>query len=386
VGRTLDRGALAVADARARRIADYITDGLGLADLGGVLHWASPSLARMIGTNPDDLVGRLAAELVHADDRVPFAEALGVSSAASTRLLLRLEVAAGSAPRQSAGSPGAVLPVADGWRWVEVTFRTASGPDAFIPDEIVLSWRDVHEDYLLYQELSARAERDPLTGVANRDGLDRRLGDLAETRVEVLFLYCDLDGFKAVNDEAGHSAGDDLLRAVASALVNAVRATDIVARVGGDEFAVVVGDPGDVATLGDRVRRGVHAATGGAVTVSIGLAGPTSAADETGFALADRAMYRAKALGRDRWVHLTPDDHMLTGAPLPERRRRPPARDAPDPGDVATRPDTADASDVANAAARPDTADASDDPPDASDDRPDASDAAVGPDDPDVGS
>jgi diguanylate cyclase (GGDEF)-like protein len=93
-------------------------------------------------------------------------------------------------------------------------------------------------------ELEARAERDPLTAVMNRRGFEH---ELARARAYVqryggnaALVYLDLDGFKPVNDRHGHAAGDAVLKAVAAALVAAVRASDTVARIGGDEFAVLL--------------------------------------------------------------------------------------------------------------------------------------------------
>jgi diguanylate cyclase (GGDEF)-like protein len=91
------------------------------------------------------------------------------------------------------------------------------------------------------RELAAAAfaaGHDELTGLLNRRGLDAHLGNLAASESTVLFG--DLDGFKLVNDMSGHAAGDDILRSVAGVLQRAVRAGDIIARIGGDEFVVVL--------------------------------------------------------------------------------------------------------------------------------------------------
>ncbi len=93
-------------------------------------------------------------------------------------------------------------------------------------------------------DLEARVDIDPLTDTLNRRGFERELHrSLAYVKrygTSAALLYLDLDGFKPVNDRHGHAAGDAVLKAIAAALVRHVRASDVVARIGGDEFAVLL--------------------------------------------------------------------------------------------------------------------------------------------------
>jgi diguanylate cyclase (GGDEF)-like protein len=93
-------------------------------------------------------------------------------------------------------------------------------------------------------ELEARADIDPLLNILNRRGFERELArSLAYVKrygTDAVLLYIDLDDFKAVNDNHGHAAGDELLKAVTAALTSQVRASDVIGRLGGDEFAVVL--------------------------------------------------------------------------------------------------------------------------------------------------
>ncbi len=93
-------------------------------------------------------------------------------------------------------------------------------------------------------ELEAHADTDPLTGVMNRRGFERELTRAAayvqRYGGNAALVYLDLDGFKPLNDRFGHAAGDAVLVAVAATLVASVRASDLVARIGGDEFAVLL--------------------------------------------------------------------------------------------------------------------------------------------------
>jgi diguanylate cyclase (GGDEF)-like protein len=100
-------------------------------------------------------------------------------------------------------------------------------------------------------ELEARVDIDPLTEIRNRRGfereLERSLAYVKRYGTSAALIYIDLDGFKPVNDRHGHAAGDAVLKALAAALVRNVRTSDIVARVGGDEFAVLLWNVNGVA-------------------------------------------------------------------------------------------------------------------------------------------
>jgi diguanylate cyclase (GGDEF)-like protein len=155
--------------------------------------------------------------------------------------------------------------------------------------------------------LSDAVERDPLTGIGNRRAFDRALGSLlARAGVRCTLALIDLDHFKEVNDRSSHLAGDRVLQRVAGVLKQASRRTDLAARFGGDEFAIVFSDADlDAASIVcERIRAAIerHADDGSPpVTISIGLA--ECAAGEVAESLlqrADAALYRAKADGRNR--------------------------------------------------------------------------------------
>jgi diguanylate cyclase (GGDEF)-like protein len=166
----------------------------------------------------------------------------------------------------------------------------------------------VEENALRASEHAARAEResatDELTGVANARAWWRTLAREADTcelaGLSAVVAVIDLDDLKPVNDALGHLAGDDLLRAAARALQSAVRPHDTVARVGGDEFGVLVvdGHAPDPATLVERLRaqldeHGVRASVGAAEFT------PGDRINEV-YHRADVAMYRAKNASRGR--------------------------------------------------------------------------------------
>jgi diguanylate cyclase (GGDEF)-like protein/PAS domain S-box-containing protein len=288
VQRTRERGALAAADARARRIAEYIPDGLVLLDPGGTINWVSPSFARATGVPSSDIVGRPFSDLLHPDDLAVVAAAVQDDAKGGSGVQVRLQ------------SP-------DGWRWTDASWQLVHDADPAVPDEIVVSLRDVHAQRLRTEQLAHESRREALTGALNRTGLDEALATLGQRDQAVLIGFVDIDDFKAVNDTEGHEAGDAVLRAVAGALRGAVRSSDHVARVGGDEFCVVVAADGQAAqgtALAGRLLttvRGALAELDSAPTVSIGIAGPAPATDASELRrAADAAMYRAKRAGGNR--------------------------------------------------------------------------------------
>jgi diguanylate cyclase (GGDEF)-like protein len=191
---------------------------------------------------------------------------------------------------------------------------------AVVSEEIVERLRGVAEQAAaalqnarLLGEVRHQSLHDALTGLPNRqlfnDHLDARLRDPRSGHATVV-LYSDLDGFKPVNDEFGHAAGDELLRQVAARLRGVVRPDDLVARLSGDEFAIVVaGDLAAATSLAERVvdTLAVPFRVEGRelrVTVSIGIAlheGPGGDGDRL-LRRADAAMYAAKQRGRNQVV------------------------------------------------------------------------------------
>lgn len=173
-------------------------------------------------------------------------------------------------------------------------------------------YRLIEEDS---QRWRAMARHDPLTGIANRKAFEEAASaQLMRAQVDAqpgAMLMLDLDGFKGINDRFGHSAGDAILRAVATRLEGAARATDVVARLGGDEFAILcpmLGGEDDVGQLCERLVdsvRGISRADipGCPLGVSIGVAlYPDDGYDPAHLQqLADRAMYAAKRAGGNRW-------------------------------------------------------------------------------------
>ena len=156
-----------------------------------------------------------------------------------------------------------------------------------------------------------RADHDGLTGALNKQAFQRAVaGALARARLEeqgVLFVFIDLDGFKAVNDQHGHAAGDQVLCTFANAARHAIRGGDLFARVGGDEFGLLLSVPDEVdgtrvAGLLHQRLTGILASTGYDVTCSMGalaLGRDEVDTDQGTLEQADALMYEAKRAGKN---------------------------------------------------------------------------------------
>jgi len=172
---------------------------------------------------------------------------------------------------------------------------------------VVASLVDVTARSEAETELRRRATHDPLTGVANRTELEDALRERLQRSPErVSVFYCDLDGFKAVNDTYGHEAGDALLVDIARGLQSAARPVDLVGRLGGDEFAVLVEgiEPADALKLAERLGATIAEVAwrqGRDVGASVGVAGGTGGdTPHDVLRRADAAMYAEKRRARLR--------------------------------------------------------------------------------------
>ncbi|MCI0481554.1 MAG: GGDEF domain-containing protein, partial [Candidatus Dadabacteria bacterium] len=182
----------------------------------------------------------------------------------------------------------------------------------FILNMAVVSYRGIRST----MQLKRQAVTDPLTGLYNRRSFTKALGRLVEhaDRYDepISLLMVDIDRFKAINDTYGHAAGDDVIRAVADIIRSSIRKVDAAARIGGEEFAVIlpVSDRKSSFDTAERIRKAIrkravrHGRTDIAVTVSIGVATRTGglSVPEALVREADRCLYAAKEEGRDRCI------------------------------------------------------------------------------------
>jgi diguanylate cyclase (GGDEF)-like protein/PAS domain S-box-containing protein len=303
------RSALGRKEAYFRDLVEHSSDVTLVVDATGHIREITGSAVSVLGRSPADLHGRLAGELIHPDDLDRCAGMLA-SCAAEPDAHVYDEF-------RAIHADGTTL-----WMSARLTNRLDASPVG----GIVANLHDITARKQAELELTHQALHDGLTGLANRSLLVDRLAHSLQRRRPggVGLLYLDLDRFKVVNDSLGHSAGDELLVAVAERLSSAVRSCDTVARLGGDEFAVLLEPDGEPVTedlalelaarLLDAVRAPITVgSTSVVVATSIGvaLAAPQATAHDL-LRDADVALYAAKAQGRDRAALF--DTHMQSVA------------------------------------------------------------------------
>ena len=286
---------------RTDRLISDAPHGVAVLDLEGRVLRVNDSLAALAGRTTHSIVGARFTDLSpeHRDKM-------------ETHL------------RRTLAAPGSLL-VGD-WSivgprgaeaHVSLTSRALIGPDG-APDVVLVNVVDFSEQRRYEERLTYLADHDPLTGLHNRRRFDEVLD--AHLRRSMLFglpgalLLVDLDNFKEVNDTMGHGAGDELIVAIAQILARSLRSSDHVARVGGDEFAVLLAGADQTAaeTVAANLIAAVrdHASTlegvRRRVTASVGVATFADAAQQgvDPLALADMLLYDAKDAGRDQYAVL----------------------------------------------------------------------------------
>ena len=284
---------------RFRSLVRNSSDGIMITGADSTITYESPGVERVLGYAPDARLGRPAFELVHEDDLRGVRRLLG-----DVALLPDMEATAEFRARHADGS----------WRVVEAVAKNLLS-DAAIGG-IVVNYRDVTDRRSLEQQLRHQAFHDALTGLPNRAlFLDRLAHGVARTRRghdPLAVVFIDLDDFKAVNDSLGHGAGDELLVAVAGRIRMTVREADTPARMGGDEFAILLEDAPTVEAARESANRVLQAlrlpfrlqSQDIAIRASAGIAmyaSPEQSAEEL-LRNADISMYSAKAQGKDRLV------------------------------------------------------------------------------------
>jgi diguanylate cyclase (GGDEF)-like protein/PAS domain S-box-containing protein len=289
-----------------RSLVQNSSDVITIVDPSGVIGYQTPSAGRVLGYDPASMVGRRFGALLRPEDAERL-EAVLVDAALRPRSSQLIEFA---------------IQHSDG-HWCETETVVTSLVDDSDIRGLVLNTRDVSERRELERQLTEQAFSDSLTGLANRalfrNRVEHAVADRRGNAGHVAVLFCDLDGFKAVNDSQGHAAGDNVLGIVAERLRGCVRPGDTVARLGGDEFAILVVGPdaeGGATMVADRVREvltqpfvidGREVMLGASTGIAVTDRGSETA--EQIMRNADLAMYRAKAARDGGYIRFESEMH-----------------------------------------------------------------------------
>jgi diguanylate cyclase (GGDEF)-like protein/PAS domain S-box-containing protein len=285
----------AKADLRARRFFDLSRDMLCSADMEGYFVELNSAWADCLGYSDEELRAVPFIGLVHPEDRQRTeAEAAGLFEGKGT-----------------VDFENRYLAKDGSWHWLRWS-STLAADEALLyarATDVTELKRVESERENLLTEVAALARSDALTGLPNRRALDEQLPrEMARARraeSALCLALIDIDHFKSYNDSHGHLAGDGMLRDCAIAWDSELRGEDTIVRFGGEEFLVVLPDTqsAQAAEIVERLR----AATPGRQTCSAGLAcWDFSESAEDLIGRADKALYRAKATGRDRLVLAAP--------------------------------------------------------------------------------
>ncbi len=299
--------AVLASEARFRAVFEHSAVGIALIDTDGRIIATNAAMQQFLGYSSEELLNRQLYQLVPDDDANGLAAAMAaISSGASPELAIE---------QRYTRRDGEIV-------WAALTMSRAHSATSGKSLGVIAMVQDIRTRKSLEERLTHQASHDPLTDLPNRTLFRQRVEmalQRAAHRDRVVVMFLDVDNFKAVNDSAGHSAGDQLLVVAAARLLNATRGSDTVARFGGDEFAILlenVRDDEEARIVADRITRAMRQPIpigNEMVTVGIstGIARPHSDSDGADEVLrnADVAMYSAKGSGKNRYQFFEPSMH-----------------------------------------------------------------------------
>lgn len=283
--------ALRYREERFRSLIEQNLDIILIINMKGKIDYASPSVENVLGYKPEEIIGKQAITFVHADDYAKVMQAVRYG-----------------------------LYTADFGRYIEFRAPTKKGDyrvieaigqnlvDSPAVGGVVINARDITERRLAEEKLWYLSTHDTMTDLYNRAYFSEEMNRIERGRIFPISIFiADVDGLKEVNDNQGHSAGDELLQKTAELLRNSFRTEDVVARIGGDEFAVLLPGADETAAQAalTRVRRNMQtyneARNGVPLSLSMGVAtGKKGYSLSEVLRLADENMYTEKLnkLGR----------------------------------------------------------------------------------------
>ncbi|MBV8886366.1 MAG: PAS domain-containing protein, partial [Chroococcidiopsidaceae cyanobacterium CP_BM_RX_35] len=220
--------ALRESEAKFRSLIQNSSDIISILNQGGTIRYVSPSVTRILGYKPEEMLGKNVFEFIHAEDSLKSLNTLSYliqTEGTTTQIECRV--------RRQDGS----------WCFLESTSSNLLVEPSVIG--IVINSRDLTERKVAEERLLHEALYDALTGLPNRTLFIERLQhavEYAKRHEDFLFavLFLDLDRFKFINDSLGHSFGDQFLLNIAGRLRKCLRSVDVAARLGGDEFTILL--------------------------------------------------------------------------------------------------------------------------------------------------
>lgn len=294
-------------EARFRALIEKSSDVISLIDMQGNNLYTSPSVQRVLGYEPSEFTAGNSFGYVHPSDmafvREEFSKLLQNPNGSVTAEM-RVQHADGS------------------WRWVETT-STNMLDDSNIK-AIVVNFRDVSERKLAEENAQYQYYHDSLTDLPNRNYFTERLAGLLQNANDKIFgvMIIDLDRFKMINESLGHAIGDRLIQEVSLRLVNCLEEEDILARLGGDEYGIILPEIMREEEIGQSCSRILECLKPAFrfeqhelyITPSIGISVyPYDGEDASSLMKnADSALYRAKELGRNNFQYYTPSMNATT--------------------------------------------------------------------------
>lgn len=266
----------------------------------GTIVWASPSMTRALGWQPQECIDHPVADFIHPDDlAIQGTNAESVLRGQSVVFRFRIRAKDG------------IL------HWVEAHACPYLDGQGRI-DGRVSSLRIIDRLVVAELQLQRYARTDELTGLLNRrevlEKIDARTTPVLRTGKQTAVLFCDLDHFKSINDRYGHAAGDQVLRVVAERIKGCLRSQDLAARLGGDELLVLlrgVQDLDNAVEIAERIQSVIKApipTPNGELQITLSIGVTLALRGEGSDALiarADAAMYEAKKTGRDRVIPIS---------------------------------------------------------------------------------
>ncbi|MGQ0813436.1 MAG: diguanylate cyclase [Gemmatimonadota bacterium] len=283
---------LRASEERHRFLTEYSSDMISVASWEGRYLYVSPASAALLGYEPAELIGTTFYDMVHETDR---------TAVRRVHLLVLEKIGAAMIAYRVKRKDNRYI-------WFESTIREVPRSGRDTPRELIVVSRDITERKLQEERLKDMAILDELTGLYNRRGFmalaNQHLKQAKRAKRQALLVFADLNGLKGINDTHGHADGDKALIAAAEVFNRTFRDSDVVARVGGDEFAILAieADTESVEAIKARLQAALDFANRGnarpyEISVSVGIVSYDPDHDtsvEELMAFADREMYSHK--------------------------------------------------------------------------------------------